>query len=80
MIVIILYVDDLVIEGEHLVDINKIKSLLSDKLEMTDMKELHYFLSIEVIRTPIGIRIPSGEGSTETSTRAIGFKVQCPNH
>ena len=56
-IVIILYVNDLVIGGEHLVDINKVKFLLSDKFEMTNMKELHYFLGIEVIRTPIGIMI-----------------------
>ena len=56
-LVIILYVDDLVIGGEHLVDINKVKTLLSDKFEMTDMKELHYFLGIEVIWTPAGIMI-----------------------
>ena len=47
-IVIILYVDDLAIRGLHLVDINKVKSLLSNKFKMTDMKELHYFLGIEV--------------------------------
>ena len=56
-IVIILYVDDLVIGGEHFVEINKVKSLLSDMFEMTDMKALHYFLGIEVIRTPAGIMI-----------------------
>ena len=56
-IIIIIYVDDLVIESEHLVDINKVKSLLSDKFEMTDMKELHYFFGIEVIRTPARIMI-----------------------
>ena len=56
-IFIILNVDDLVIGGEHLVDINMVKSLLSSKFEMTDMKELHYFLGIEVIRTPTGIMI-----------------------
>ena len=33
------------------------KTLLFDKFEMTDMKELHYFLGIEVIRTPTGIMI-----------------------
>ena len=53
LIVIILYVDNLVIGGEHLVDINKVKSLLSRKFEMTNMKELHYFLGIEVIRTTV---------------------------
>ena len=56
-IVIILYMDDLVIGGEHLVDINKVKSLLSNKFEMTSMKELYYFLGFEVIRTPTGIMI-----------------------
>ena len=50
-IVIIIYADDLVIGGEHLIKINKVKSLLSEKFEMMDMKELHYFLGIEVIRT-----------------------------
>ena len=56
-IVIILYMDDMVVGGEHLVDINKVKSLLSNKFEMTDMKELHYFLGIEVIQNPTDIMI-----------------------
>ena len=56
-IVIILYVNDLVIGAEHLVDINKVKSLLSSKFEMIDMKELYYFLGIEVFRTPADLMI-----------------------
>ena len=56
-IVIILYIDNLIIRGEHLVDINKVKFLPSSKFKMTDMKEIHYFLGIEVIRTPTGIMI-----------------------
>ena len=46
-IFIILYMDDLVIGSEELVDINKVKSLLSSKFKM-DMKELHYFLGIMI--------------------------------
>ena len=57
LIVIILYVNDLVIGGEHVVDINKVKSLLSSKLEMIDLKELHCFLDIKVIRTRAVIMI-----------------------
>ena len=34
-----------------------VKSLVSRNFEMTDMKELHYFLGIEVIRTLAGIMI-----------------------
>ena len=56
-IIIILYVDDLVIGGENLADINKVKSLMSRKFKMKDMQELHYFLGIEVIQTPVGILI-----------------------
>ena len=56
-IVIILYVDDLVIGGEHLGESNKVKSHISSKFEMTYMKELHYFLGIEVIRTRTEIMI-----------------------
>ena len=47
--------DDLVIGGEHLEDIEHIMKLLSNRFEMKDMKELHYFLGIEEIRTLDGI-------------------------
>ena len=49
--------DDLVIGGKDLVEINKVKSLLSGRFEMKDLHELHYFLGIEVIRTPVEIMI-----------------------
>ena len=51
---IIIYVDDLVIGGEHLAGIEHIKKLLFCRFEMKDMKELHYFLGIEVIWTLYG--------------------------
>ena len=49
--------DDLVIGGEHLVDIDHIKKLLSSRFKMKDMTEVHYFLGIEVIRTLDGIML-----------------------
>ena len=55
-IVIILYVDDLFIGGKDVAEIN-VKSLLSGIFEMKDLHELHYFLGIEVIWTPVGICI-----------------------
>ena len=54
---ILIYVDDLVIRGEHLARIEHIKKLLSNWFEMKDMKELHYILGIEVIRTLEGIML-----------------------
>ena len=47
---IILYVNDLII-GEHMGAIWKVKSILASKFEMKDMKELHYFIGIEIIYT-----------------------------
>jgi hypothetical protein len=52
---ILLYVDDLVITGADLEEINRIKRLLAASFEMKDLGDLHYFLGIEVIRTPEGI-------------------------
>ena len=49
--------DDLIIGGECIADIDHIKKLLSGQFEMKDMKELHYFLGIEVIQTLDGIMI-----------------------
>ena len=45
---ILLYVDGLVIGGEHLVETKKVKSLLIAKFETNDMNKLHY----EIINTP----------------------------
>ena len=47
----------MVIGGEHLEDINLVKKLLFGRFEMKDMKELHYFLGIGVIRTSNEIMI-----------------------
>ena len=54
---IIIHVNYLVIGGEHLVDNDHIKKLLSSRFKMKDIKELHYFVGIKVIKTPIGIVI-----------------------
>ena len=54
-ICILLNVDDLVITGPGLPEINRVKSQLSDAFEMKDLGDLHYFLGIEVIQTPDGI-------------------------
>ena len=49
--------DDLIIGGKNLADINKVKSLLSWRFEMKDMHELHYFVNIEVMRMLVRIMI-----------------------
>ena len=55
LVCILLYVDDLVITEPELAEIGQVKSQLSDAFEMKEPRDLHYFLGIEVIRTPDGI-------------------------
>jgi len=52
---IVIYVDDLIITKDSDVDISDLKKLLKQKFEMKDLEELHYFLSIKVIKSPKGI-------------------------
>jgi hypothetical protein len=54
---ILLYVDDLVITGADLDEINRVKRELATSFDMKDLGDLHYFLGIEVIRTLEGILI-----------------------
>ena len=54
---ILLYVDDLVITGANLGEIDRVKLQLAASFDMKDLGDLHYFLGIEVIRTPEGILI-----------------------
>ena len=49
----IIYLNDLVIGGDHLTNINKVRMLLTGKFKMGGMNKLHCFLGIEVIRMPL---------------------------
>jgi hypothetical protein len=54
---ILLYVNDLIITCADLDEINRVKRELVALFDMKDLGDLHYFLGIEVIRTPEGILI-----------------------
>ena len=51
MIMLVLYVDDLILTGDSVVEICEIKQQLGSRFEMKDLGELHYFLGIEFIRS-----------------------------
>jgi hypothetical protein len=52
IVVIVIYVDDLIITRDNDVVIFDLKKLLKQKFEMKDLRELRYFLGIEVIQSP----------------------------
>ena len=49
------YVDDVVVTGNDLVEVNKVKNFLKTNFLIKDLGELKYFLGIEVIKTDDGI-------------------------
>ena len=55
IVLVAIYVDNLIITGDSDVDIDDVKLVSKQKFEMKHLKELRYFLGIEVIRSPHGI-------------------------
>ena len=57
LVSILLYVDDLIIGCADLDEICQVNLQLAASFDMKDVGDLHYFLRIELIRTPEGILI-----------------------
>ena len=55
IVIICIYVDDLIVGGDHVADVEHVKSLLKKEFDMKDLGELRYFLGIEIIHTEEGI-------------------------
>ncbi|XP_074293705.1 uncharacterized protein LOC141620839 [Silene latifolia] len=55
--VVLIYVDDMVITGDDLSDIQTLKDQLNSSFHMKDLEELKYFLGLEVERSTAGIFI-----------------------
>ena len=52
--VIAVYVDDIILAGEGLPVMKKVKTSISGKFNVTDMGELHHFLGVKVTQKPGG--------------------------
>lgn len=52
---VLIYVDDMVVIGNDIQDIQEVKSLLSQSFHMKDLGELRYFLGLEITRNEQGI-------------------------
>ncbi|MCO5578474.1 hypothetical protein L7F22_032316 [Adiantum nelumboides] len=55
IVIVYIYVDDLIIGGDNEGKIMHVKSLLKKEFDMKDLRELRYFLGIEIIHTKEGI-------------------------
>nr|GFA98389.1 putative RNA-directed DNA polymerase [Tanacetum cinerariifolium] len=57
LLIVSIYVDDLIVTGTTLSLIEKFKTSMKSKFEMSDMGEMHYFLGVEVVQNESGISI-----------------------
>jgi hypothetical protein len=67
---LLLYVDDMLITGDDSHFIDLVKKRLSDKLLMSDLGPLRYFLGIEVISTSAGIFLSQEKYMQDILSRA----------
>ena len=65
LVILCLYVDDLLITGNNKIEIDKIKQLLKNQFEMTDLGSLSYFLGIEFKETEVGIVMHQSKYATD---------------
>ncbi|GJY62332.1 ribonuclease H-like domain-containing protein [Tanacetum coccineum] len=52
-VALLVYVDDIVLTGNNINEINKVKTFLKSKFKIKDLGELKYFLGIEYIQAPL---------------------------
>jgi hypothetical protein len=53
--IVLVYVDDILVAGNNLDSIGKLKDFLAQKFRIKDLGTLKYFLALEVARSPTGI-------------------------
>jgi Reverse transcriptase (RNA-dependent DNA polymerase) len=54
-IIVLVYIDDIIITGNSMVEIKRVKSRLKEKFDIKDLGVLKYFLGIEAAYSPKGI-------------------------
>jgi len=57
IIALLVYVDDIVLSGNDLIEIQSITHLLDSAFRIKDLGDLRLFLGFEVARTPTGINL-----------------------
>ena len=72
---ILLYVDDLVIAGGDLGEIDRVKSQLAASFDMKDLGDIHYFLGIKVNVITHGVCSSSSGWQTVSPSQLIWTKT-----
>jgi len=79
-IFILVYVDDLIVGGEKLTEVEAFKRSVSAKFEVRDMGEVRDFIGMKVMRNRAAKTLTlSNPGHTETLLEAFGMDRATPN-
>ena len=68
-ILLLLYVDNMIITGDDLSDIQELKDFLSQQFEMKDLGHLSYFLGLEITHSTDGLYITQAKYASELLSR-----------
>ncbi|XP_070674720.1 uncharacterized protein [Malus domestica] len=55
IVILLLYVDDIIITGSASASIQQVITALHTEFDIKDLRDLHYFLGIQISRTPTGL-------------------------
>ena len=69
-ILLLLYVDDMIITGDDLSDIQELKDFLSQQFEMIDLGHLSYFLGLEITHSTNGLYITQAKYASNLLSQA----------
>ena len=70
IILLLLYVDDMIITGDDLSDIQELKIFLSQQFEMKDFGHLNYFLGLEITHSIDGLYITQSKYASKLLSQA----------
>ncbi|XP_065622694.1 uncharacterized mitochondrial protein AtMg00810-like [Quercus suber] len=68
-ILLLLYVDDMIITGDDLNDIQEFKNFLSQQFEMKDLGHFSYFLGLEITHSTDGLYITQAKYTSKLLSR-----------
>ena len=57
MVILVLYVDDLLLVGSEMSEIEKLKKNLTERFEMSDCGELKCFLGMKIKKSEYGLKL-----------------------